>query len=57
MKICLSLRSGNFCGTSGTIARKRIAEENVSGRSNSILAAMFAPFEYPTAIARCKSKL
>ena len=38
MKICFLVRSGNVCGTSGTIARKRIAEESISGRSNSILA-------------------
>src|ERR1051325_7138574 len=56
MKICLLVRFGNVCGTSGTIARKRIAEESISGRSNSILAAMFAPLEYPTAITCCKSK-
>ena len=40
MKIWLLLRSGNVFGTSGTMAQKRTAEESISGRSNSILAAM-----------------
>jgi hypothetical protein len=57
MKICLPLRFGSVCGTSGTIAQKSTVEESISGRNNSILAAMFAPLEYPTAIICCKSKL
>ena len=48
MKMSLLLRSGNVCGTSGTIARKRIAEESISD-------AIFAPLEYPTDITCCKS--
>src|ERR1044071_8831182 len=31
IKICFLVRSGNVCGTNGTIARKRIAEESISG--------------------------
>ena len=54
MKMYLLLRSGSVFGINGTIARKRIAR-STSGRSNSILDAIFAPLEYPKAITCCKS--
>src|SRR5213596_2222161 len=38
-------RSGKLSGTSGTMARNNIAAHSISGRSNNILAAMFAPLE------------
>jgi hypothetical protein len=40
----LLLRSGNSCGTTGTIARKRIAAESISGRSNGILAGLLSTY-------------
>jgi hypothetical protein len=43
------LRSGNSSGMNGTMARNKIAEGRTPGRRSRILAAMFAPFEYPTA--------
>ena len=55
MKMYLLLRSGSEFGTNGTIARKRIAAESTSGRSNNILDAILAPLEYPKAITCCKS--
>ena len=36
---------GVVSGTSGTIARNKTAADKTSGRSRSMLAAMFAPFE------------
>ena len=43
-------RSGGEAGVSGTIARSSTARRIVPGRSSSIAAAMFAPFENPTAV-------
>jgi hypothetical protein len=45
MKIFFPVRFGTFSGIKGTIARNRTAENVTPGRSNSMLDAIFAPFE------------